>query len=237
MLIDKGPGKVRHKFCIKLGKPSSINFMNILSDKQIEEFFGTLVKRNYHREEFYDTFLDFLAKSNIEVSEEEESLLEAKAFKIAKKRGFIGFSVIKSIDDMEEFKKQMTKHVLQNKYSIFHFIIENEDENELSLSEIWNKWNNLPPQGWVAGWCNCGEFFPHTFDLGAMNLEENKLNDNIPEELQPLYIRVNDIKRVDFCDDNFMRLYLNNDMIIAVRPYKLDSGIVFSFIKNPLDFL
>ena len=158
-------------------------------------------------------------------------ILEQEIFEIAKQRGFIGYDIICEITDIDEFKTKLTEQIHYYGYYIFHFMYELPDEEGISTSAVWEKWNQLPPLGWIGGWCNCGHFYPHTFEIGEMNLDEDKYTKR-DDILRPRKIYIEDIEKVVFCSDNFFRIYLNDGNIIMVKPYKFDNGLPFKFTKN-----
>ena len=204
-----------------------------LTDEQLESFLRTLTKK-YHRDEFYELYLDYLKKIGIEVEEEEEAILEQAAFNVAKERGFIGYDIIEEIYDRNAFQEKMNTLVERNRYMLYHFIY--ELDNDISTTAYWDKWNQLPPLGWIGSWCTCGHFYPVSFDIGEMDVEAGEYT-KITEEYQPRIIGIESVEAILICSDSFFRLRLDNGNIIAVRPYKFESGFAYHFIKNPLDIL
>lgn len=210
--------------------------MQRLSEKEFEKFFDRLEQRKYHKEEFYELFLDYLEEIQYYFASGEESLVEPMAYKMAYERGLIGYNVLYKINDIDKFSDILNKRIkLKNSY-IFHFIDERKDEEMLSLCEVWNKWNDTPPLGWLAGWCNCGEFFPYTLDMGLMDIENNKLFDN-NLNVKPKTIYKDDIEEILFCSDDYMRFKMKDGNKFAVKVYKLDKGFNFNFTSNPLELI
>lgn len=208
--------------------------MKYIANEQLERFFSKIDKK-YHRDDFYDLFLDYLDEEGIEIfDKDDEDELENEVFSIAKQRGIIGYDVVQEITDMEIFQEKMNILTKRNQFTLYHFFY--EIDNDISTSAFWNKWNQLPPLGWVGGWCNCGNFYPNTFDMCEMNLEEDQYT-RVLEDNRPRTIHLHDIESVLICNDSFFRLKLNNGKIIAVRPYKFESGFAFNFMDNPLDLL
>lgn len=207
--------------------------MEHITQEQLEEFFSSL-NGKYFRDEFYNRLLDYLETNGIHIYDErEENELEQEVFEIAKSRGFIGYDIICEVTDMDVFKDKISEQVRRYGYYIFHFMYELSDENEISTSAVWEKWNQVPPLGWFGGWCVCGHFYPYTLDLAEMEPEENEYvkNDGIPK---PQKIYLNDIDRVVFCSDNFFRIYLKDSTIILAKAYKFDAGLAFKFTNTIL---
>lgn len=208
--------------------------MKYLTSEQVEEFLSTLTKK-YHRDEFYDFFLDYLESNHISIYDEsEENILEQEVFNLARERGFIGYDIICEVTNIDEFKNKLSEQVRRYGYYIFHFMYEIEDESSISTTAVWEKWNQLPPLGWVGGWCSCGHFYPYTFDMAEMNLDKDEYTrrDDI---LRPRKITIEEIKKVVFCSDDFFRLYLTDNTIVIVKPYKMDAGLSFKFTNTILD--
>jgi hypothetical protein len=201
----------------------------------INEFIATLEKRKYHKDEFYDLFLDYVDDKGISLTSEEETEMESKAYQIAREKGYAGYDIILSLTEIDDFRNKLDSYIKQTGFYLFHFINERDDEKILSLSEIWDKWNNHPPLGWVGSWCSCGEFFPYTLDMGSMDLENNLLHPDT--EFKPITFSTNEIERVDFCSDNFIRFILKDGRLIAAKPYKVDKSLIYNFVSNPLDLL
>lgn len=201
----------------------------------VDKFIDTLEKRKYHRDEFYDLFLDYVDNNNIKLSQEEESELESEAYRIARERGYAGYDIILSLSEITDFKNKLDDYIKQTGSYLFHFVNERDDERFLSLSEVWEKWNSHPPLGWLGSWCSCGDFFPYTLDMGCMDLENNILHPDA--DFKPIKFSINDLKRVDFCSDGFIRFILQDNQIIAGKPYKVDKSLIYNFVSNPLDLL
>lgn len=205
-----------------------------MTETQVEDFFSTLSKK-YHREEFYNLLLNYLDSNKIIINDsKDEEILEQEIFNIAKERGFIGYDVIQEISDMNEFLGKMNMLVDKNAFNLYHFSY--ELDADISVCAFYEKWNQVPPSGWIASWCKCGEFYPCTFDIAEMNLIEY-VHEKLFENQRPITVTVDDIETVLICSDSFFRLKLKTGIIIAVRPYKFDNGFNFNFIDNPLDIL
>lgn len=211
--------------------------MKYITDEQLEEFFSTL-NGKYFRDDFYNLFMNFLDNKGIKFEDDEDELyrdeLEEHVFNLAKERGFIGYDIIETIYDLNAFQEKLNKLIKKNGYSLFHFFY--DIDNDISTTSFWSKWNQLPPLGWVANWCTCGHFYPCTFDMSEMNLDEGVFTP-ISEEYRPREIDINHISMVLLCDDGFFRLILEDGKTIAVRPYKFDTGFAYNFVTNPLDIL
>ena len=210
--------------------------MKLLSNEELDIFINSLEKRKYHKDEFYNIFLDYLEQINYSYQEADEVTLEAQAFHYAFDLGFIGYNIIHTITDNNLLFNKINQYSNKTKTHIFHFYKEEEDEKNLSLGEIWSKWNNLPPEGWLASWCKCGEFFPITLDLGIMDVENNTLYDNI-NQFKVESIHIDNIQQADICDDGYIRFLLKDNRLFAAKPFKADNGAIYSFIDNPLDIL
>lgn len=201
----------------------------------IKKFLHTLkVDKKITREDFYESFLDFLGRQNIKLSPNEEDELEIEAFHKAKETGIIGYDIITSITDMSIFSKKFSSYIENKKHVLFHIFY--EEDADSSLNEVWKKWNNIPPMGWIAGWCaSCGEFFPYTVDLGTINMEKYTIEENGIQ--RPIPIKSKTIQKIDFCANGFMRLTLNDEKVLFIKPFSLDVGLVYKFIDNPLKIL
>lgn len=207
----------------------------MISTDLIESFFKSLEDKKYHKEEFYDIALNFLESKLSFKDEKEVDAIEQKLYSLAFERGFIGYNIIFSVSPDDTFLKKFNDYIIKKGYYIFQFIIERDEEKTLSFSGLYNLWNNCPPLGWFGGWCSCGEFFPYTLDLGSMDLETNQINQDFP--VKPIKFTFDDIKQIDFCSDNYIRFYLHDETVVAAKPFKVDVGIAFNFIDNPLELL
>jgi hypothetical protein len=208
--------------------------MNYISDTLIEEFLSTL-ERKYNREEFYLALIKFIDKNKIYIENgRKEDELEQKIFNIAKKRGLIGYDIIQEISDMDFFLSKMNILVEKNRFNLYHFAY--ELDVDISIGAFYEKWNQVPPSGWIGSWCKCGEFYPCTFDMNEMDLIEHKY-EKLFENQQPRRFSIDEIETVLICSDSYFRLKLKSGDIVAVRPYKFDKGFKFNFIDNPLDIL
>lgn len=208
--------------------------MKYITEEQIEDFFSSL-NRKYFRDEFYNLFIDYLENNNIQIyNEEEEDDLEQEVFKIAETKGYIGYDIICEITDMNIFKNKISEQVRRYGYYIFHFAYELPEENSISTSAVWKKWNQLPPLGWFGSWCNCGHFYPQTLDLSEQEPENDDYirRKDIP---RPRKVDIDEIEKVVFCSDNFFRLYLEDKTVLIVKPYKFDAGLTFKFTNNVLE--
>ena len=106
----------------------------------VNKFIDTLEKRKYHRDEFYDLFLDYVDNNNIKLSQTEESELESKAYRIARERGYAGYDITLSLSEITDFKNKLDDYIKQTGSYLFHFVNERDDERLLSLSEVWEKY-------------------------------------------------------------------------------------------------
>lgn len=207
-----------------------------ISNKLIEEFFTSQEEKFKNKKELYIKLFTFLEDKNIDIKDTETELkIDSMVYKMAKERDLIGYSVLYSITNINDFFQKFNNHLTKNKHYIFHLEYERLEEDNLSLCEVWFKWNEHPPKGWFASWCKCGDLYPITFDIGSMNLDEEKLD--IIETYKPLHITVDDIKEVQFCNDTYIRLLLKNSLIILFRPFKIDNSLVYAFLDNPLDLI
>ena len=209
--------------------------MEYITNEQLEDFLSTITKK-LHRDAFYDLFLDYLENNHINIYDENaESKLEQEVYQIAVERNLIGYNVICELNDIKKFVDIMVKITKRNQYNLFHLIHETDD-SAMSTTAFWEKWNQVPPLGWLGGWCSCGEFFPLTFDMGEMNLEEDSYQ-RLFEGFRPKKIKMQMVDSVSICSDGFFRLRLKTGETIAVRPYKFDTGFSFNFVENPLSLL
>ena len=207
-----------------------------LKDDLIDTFLNSLEIKKYHKETFYDLFFDFLEENGYSrISEEDELYLEPPVFKKALERGLIGYDVLLSLTDTDSISKKMQEYIVEKQYYFFHFMREKDDEKLLSYTEVWDKWKNLPPLGWIGGWCDCGSFFPHTLDMGGMNIKNNTFTSD--EQYKPLEFYLDEVKELQFCSDNYIRFILKSGETIAALPYKIDNSLIYKFVDNPLDIL
>lgn len=160
---------------------------------------------------FYNLFYEFIEKENL-VQEGEDSdeldLIENELFKIACQRGYINLIAVTTVlkEDIKDF---LDKNILKKENRILHIKIY-EGEDEMSLIDYWKKWDDSPPQGWIADYCSCGSIDPITNDI-CLFAYSNK--ENIPH---PVSIKVDEIEKIDLMSNNSMRFTLNNGVIYKV---------------------
>jgi hypothetical protein len=201
-------------------------------------FFSSLVGKKYNKNNFYDALFDFLDKEKLNVKEDEEYLLEGPIFREAQTLGLINDEIIFSINNTEKIEKVLTKHIKKSGVYLFHFQYERKDEENLSLSEIWKKWDNIPPRGWISTWCSCGSFFVETADMNM----STQLNDPPIDSVdlsdacyRPVQIFVSEMKELQFLESGNMRFIMDENLSFIAAPYKYDKSLIYSFVDNPLE--
>lgn len=197
----------------------------------VNDFIKLLKPSRYTKDNFYDALMDYLEAKEIFCDEDEEHKIESLAYKKAVSLNLVGYVILFTVTDMTKFVQKMNKYIDKVGSHIFHFQLEPEDESLLSYTDIWEKWNNIPPQGWLAGWCKCGEFFPHTFDIGTMDIENDSLIKN--NFYKPIKIDTDMVKQVNFCSDGYFRLLLKSGETFAVKTYTFDRAILINFADDP----
>ena len=117
-------------------------------------------------------------------------------------------------------------------FSIFYFLFSYhfQDEELLSLTKVYEKWDELPPKGWFGRFCSCGKFFPISLEITEMGPELNEVYDFFQKHLRPREIEIVDIVRLDICSDNILRFNMKNGTIINCKALKMDMGVNFAFI-------
>lgn len=202
-------------------------------EKIADDFIHTLQPKIYTKVDLYDFLLDYLEEKEIFCSEENENEIDLLVFKKASELGYLDAKVILTFDDMTKFANKMKEFLNKTDDLFFHITYEPQEEENLSFTEIWKNWKGVPPEGWIAGWCSCGHFYPCTFDIGAMDMENDVLVEN--SFYKPSKIELSDIEKVNFCSDGLFRLILKNGNIFAVKIYTLLKNSVIMFSDNPTD--
>lgn len=202
-------------------------------EKLADDFIHTLPSKTYTKVDLYDLLLDYLEEKGIFYSEDEENDLDTLVFSKASKLGYLDAKVILAFDDMLKFENKMGDLFKKNEGVFFLITHEPQNEHNLSFSEIWKKWKGIPPQGWIANWCSCGHFYPCSFDIGAMDMENETIIENT--FYKPRVIATEDIEKVNFCSDGQFRLILKTGEVFAVKSFILSKNIAISFSDNPAD--
>lgn len=197
-----------------------------VSDEVIYSFLKTLEKESLTARDFYIQFTDYLSENKIEYRESELEI-DTRAFNIAKENGYIGYKEIYTIHNPFTFCEDLTKYIKKAGYYYFYFNIENEDEKNLSFTQIWKKWDDEPSGGWLGGWCACGSFFPYTLDFNAMNIDTNKSDYEFRHK--PRAFKTEDIDKIVFCSDSYIRFFLKDGVVIRAKPFKEDRGLTYIF--------
>lgn len=202
-------------------------------EKIANDFIHTLQPKTYTKVDLYDSLLDYLEEKEIFCPEENENEIDLLVFKKASELGYLNAKVILTFDDMTKFANKMKEFLNKTNDLFFHITYEPKEEEALSFTEIWKNWKGVPPDGWIAGWCSCGHFYPYTFDIGAMDIENNALVEN--SFYKPFKIELSDIERVNFCSDGLLRLILKNGNVFAIKIYTLMKNSAIMFSDNPTD--
>ena len=202
-------------------------------EKIANDFIHTLQHKTYTKVDLYDSLLDYLEEKEISCSEENENEIDLLVFKKASELGYLNAKIILTFDDMTKFANKMKEFLSKTDDLFFHITYESQEEEALSFTEIWKNWKGVPPEGWIAGWCSCGHFYPCTFDIGAMDMENDTLVEN--SFYKPSTIELSDIERVNFCSDGLFRLILKNGNVFAVKIYTLLKNSAIMFSDNPTD--
>lgn len=204
-----------------------------ITEEVIENFLKTISRKSCDKMTFYSKLFKFLDNGNFFVKNEVE--IERLAYKIAGAKDYLGYEVLSVIENIQDFADKMNRYIDKVNYFYFHFIIENKDESELCLSEIWEKWHSKPAMGWLGGWCDCGKFYPYTLDLGATITEDYTVDQSF--SFKPRAFSIKEVKKIELCSDSNVRFTLDDGTIIAGRPFKQDMGFNFNFGYDPLSIL
>lgn len=202
-------------------------------EKLSDDFIKTLELKHYPKTDFYDNLMGFLEAKSILCSEEDENILESMAYQKARVLGYVGYKTVLELDDLTKFKEKMDGFIKKQNYILFHISHEPADENDLSFTDIWKKWKGLPPEGWIAGWCSCGHFFPYTFDIASMDMEAEKLIE--VGGYKPIKIEVSEIEKVLFCTDSYFRLILKDGECFKVKTYVSSKNMAIDFADDRVE--
>ena len=210
------------------------------TDKNREEIVDIVRKRGkISNEEFYNLFCDYLEENKIEISEDKSDEEESKIFYRLLEEGLVGYDILYTITDGAVFKDRFNKHFekLGNDYHVAQITRIDEEEDKLSFADLYKKWNGNMPRGWFALWCTCGHFFPLTPDLSEINMEDGEEDFKKLFDKRPVKIICSEIKSIDFCSDNIIRIRMNNGEYFSVLSFRLDTSLVFDMMDNPLEIL
>ena len=147
---------------------------------------------------FYETFIDFIDDNEIEMEEVDLDKSEKELFKHCLDRGYIGTTKIATFlgEDKEKFFKAIKKTAPRVFFQIVRY---DEEMDNLTVSEMVDKYQGTLPSGWIASYCTCGTFFPVTGDI-------NKEADD--ERYLPIEISLEDIDTIDIMSDSVLHFNL-----------------------------
>ena len=110
--------------------------------------------------------------------------------------------------DKENIKTFIENLTSKNLSTTFLFSVYNEEDEKLSLTEFYYKWNGEPPEGWLANYCKCGSFDPQTPDLGE--LKTPNLHYKLPELYRPTNIFIEEIWKIEIMSNNMLRFVMDD---------------------------
>lgn len=201
--------------------------MSILTKEQEDKFVTDVLRRSItevgavDKITFYDMFWDFLLTEGIdeyEHSVEEIESEERRLFRYCHDRGYLNVSAEIIINDNEEIQNYFSKLKGQHPFIYFHFSCYFEDEDNMSLNEIYDKWNDKCPGGWFASYCTCGSFTPKTPELATVS---NMWIDgyNVDGKYHPIQIHVEMLEKIEIYSNNYLRFYLTDGSIYNCKVY------------------
>lgn len=210
------------------------------NEKHSEEVLELARKKGkISNEQLYELFCDYLEENKIDISEEKQDEEENKIFYTLLEEGKIGYDILYTLSDGEAFKQRFNKHFekLGNDYHVAQIGRINEEEENISFADLYRKWDGNMPRGWFGLWCTCGHFFPLTPDLTEIDMESEGEAFTRRFDERPVKIKCSDMKTIDFCSDNIIRIRMNNGELFSVFPFKLDTSLVFDMVDNPMEIL
>jgi hypothetical protein len=202
-----------------------------MNEEQEIEFLSLLSKlARGDKEHFYNLFTNYIEKRGIKLHDPIQE--EQRLYDLAVYKELAGYKIIHSLSDSEDIQERFSKYCDKSIDTYFHFSYEIEGEEKLSLSSIYEKWDNFPPRGWVAKFCKCGNFFPISLEINEMDVGEYKVLDILGGKYRPYVLNINDINVINFCTDNVIRFEMKNGIKLCCKPYKFDTAIIFGFIDD-----
>lgn len=180
------------------------NFLNMIFQLSVVE--SGQIDRTY----FYEKFCDYIESHGLlddDTSLDEYDSEEQSLFREASERGYLGLVVVKTIDK-ENIKTFIENLTSKNLSTTFLFSVYNEEDEKLSLTEFYYKWNGEPPEGWLANYCKCGSFDPQTPDLGE--LKNPNLHYKLPELYRPTNIFIEEIWKIEIMSNNMLRFVMDD---------------------------
>ena len=203
----------------------------MINQREERDFLDLLARSTRgDKEFFYNLFTDFIEKNNIKLVDPIRE--EQRLYDIARSMELAGYKVIHSIENCEEIQERFSKYYDKCIDTYFHFSYQFDCEEKLCLSEIYEKWDNLPPRGWIAKFCKCGNFFPISLEINEMSAEKYEILNIFNGNYRPQIVEINQIKIINFCSDNIIRIELNDGTKLKCKPYKFDTAILFGFIDD-----
>lgn len=164
---------------------------------------------------FYNLYYEFAeregaVKKGEETAESEEQ--EREIFKLAWQRGYIGVIPITTVlkDDVKDFIDSKTSRTTAD---LFHIKVY-EGEDEMNITDYWQKWAGEPPEGWFASYCTCGVLEPVSRDLSMFG-NPDKTDIPLPES-----IKLEHVDKIDIMSNDTMRFTMDNGMIYKVLMFK-----------------
>lgn len=198
--------------------------MSILTKEQENKFVTDVLRRsiaevgNIDKITFYDMFWDFVTDEEIEGEYEALESEERRLFRYCHDRGYLSIAVEQTLENTEKIENYFNKLKQKYPFIFFHFSFYFEDEDNMSLNEIYKKWNEKCPKGWFATYCTCGSFTPKTPELATVS---NMWIDgyDIDEEYHPIQLHIEMIEKVEIYSNNYLRFYLEDDIICNCKVY------------------
>lgn len=199
--------------------------MSILNKEQENKFVMMVLQRSMteagtiDKIGFYDMFWDFVTDE--EIDSDNHEILEAeerRLFRYCYDRGYLNVGIERVLENNGEIESYF--YTLKHKFPFvfFHFSFYFEDEDNMSLNEIYEKWNDKCPGGWFSNYCICGSFTPKTPELATITNEWMNGYD-INEQYYPMQLHVEDISKMEIFSNNILRFHMANGLKYNCKVY------------------
>lgn len=187
---------------------------NSLFSKELEDEF---LRKCFHlsvtnpekcnNRDFYNFFYNFVKEKNISMKDDDFDKEEKNLFKKALSKGYIKITVVETFESKESIKKFLNDLTNKSSISFFLFRVYNEEDENKSILEYFEKWDDSPPEGWFANYCRCGSFTPFTPDLSELN--DNKIK--VPMLYKPITISLNNVLKMEVISDGSFIFYCKDN--------------------------
>lgn len=187
---------------------------NSLLSKELEDEF---LRKCFHlsitnpekcnNRDFYNSFYNFVKEKNIFMEDADFDKEEKNLFKKALSKGYIKINVVETFESKESIRKFLNDLTNKSSISFFLFRVYNEEDENKSILEYFEKWGDKPPQGWFANYCHCGSFTPFTPDLSELG--DNKIK--VPMLYKPITINLNNVLKMEVISDGSFIFYCKDN--------------------------